>query len=71
MSLLPYNATELEKAVEKAIKYNVNTDILSGFKFKTTGENINLALSWEYSLSRINVDDFRERVKVCKFSNWL
>ncbi len=62
MSLLPYNATKLEKAVEYAIKYNVDVSLLSGFKFKTAGDNINLALSWEYSLSQIAIDDFRNRV---------
>ena len=62
MSLLPYNATKFERTVEQAIKYNVNPNVLAGFKFKTTGSNINLALSWEYSLAQINIDDFRERV---------
>lgn len=61
-SLLPYNATKLEKTVEQAIKYDIDTSVLNGFKFKTTGDNINLALSWEYSLSQINIDDFRTRV---------
>ncbi len=61
-SLLPYNATKLEKTIEQAIKYNIDTSVLNGFKFKTTGDNINLALSWEYSLSQINIDDFRTRV---------
>lgn len=62
MSLLPYNATALERAIEEAIKYAVEPNTLAGFKFKTTGSNINLALSWEYSLSQINVDDFKDRV---------
>lgn len=62
MSLLPYNATKLERAVEQAIKYNVDPKILAGFKFAATGKNINLALSWEYSLAQINVDDFKERI---------
>lgn len=62
MSLLPYNATELERAIEEAIKYAVEPNTLAGFKFKTTGSNINLALSWEYSLSQINIDDFKDRV---------
>ena len=62
MSLLPYNATKFEKALEQAIKYNVDPNVLAGFKFETTGNNINLALSWEYSLSQINIDNFRERV---------
>ena len=54
MSLLPYNATELERAIEEAINYAVEPNTLAGFKFKTTGSNINLALSWEYSLAQIN-----------------
>lgn len=62
VTLLPYNATEFEKSVEQAVKYNVDPEILAGFKFKTTGSNINLALSWEYSLAQINVDDFKDRV---------
>ncbi len=62
MSLLPYNATSFELAVEEAIKFKVNSLVLNGFKFNTLGENMNLALSWEYSLSQINVLDFRERV---------
>ena len=62
MSLLPYNATKLERAVEQAIKYAIEPNVLAGFKFKTTGSNINLALSWEYSLAQINVDDFKERI---------
>ena len=61
-SLLPYNATDFERTVEQSIKYNVDPNVLAGFKFKTTGSNINLALSWEYSLAQINVDDFRQRV---------
>ena len=61
-TLLPYNATKLERTIEHAIKYDIDTSILSGFKFKTTGDNINMALSWEYSLSPINIDDFRIRV---------
>ena len=51
MSLLPYNATKFERTVEQAIKYNVDPNVLAGFKFKTTGSNINLALSWEYKLT--------------------
>ena len=61
-SLLPYNATSFERTVEQAIKFKLIPEILAGFKFRTEGDNINLALSWEYSLSQINVDEFRERV---------
>jgi len=60
-SLLPSNATELEKSLEQAIKYNVDADLLKNFKFKATG-NLNLTLSWEYSLAQINVDDFKQRI---------
>ena len=59
--LLPSNSTELEKALEQAIVYNVNPNILSGFKTKATG-NLNLILSWEYSLAQINIDDFKQRI---------
>lgn len=60
-SLLPSNSTELEKALEQAIVYNVNPNILSGFKTKAAG-NLNLTLSWEYSLAQINIDDFKQRI---------
>ena len=60
-SLLPSNSTELEKALEQAIVYNVNPTILSGFKTKAAG-NLNLTLSWEYSLAQINIDDFKQRI---------
>ena len=62
MSLLPYNATSFELAVEEAIRFKINTTVLNGFKFNTIGDNMNLALSWEYSLSQINISDFKERV---------
>ena len=62
MSLLPANATKFEKAIEQAIKYTAKANVISGFKYKTTGSNINLALSWEYSLTQINVDDFKDRI---------
>lgn len=61
-SLLPYNATKLERVIEEAIRYNIDTSILAGFKFQTSGDNLNLSLDWEYALSQINVDDFRLRV---------
>ena len=61
VTLLPGNSTELEKALEQAIVYNVNPTILSGFKTKAAG-NLNLTLSWEYSLAQINVDDFKLRI---------
>ena len=60
-SLLPSNATKFEKALEQAIVYNANPNILSGFKTKATG-NLNLTLSWEYSLAQINIDDFKLRI---------
>ena len=61
MSLLPGNSTELEKALEQAIVCDVNPNILSGFKTKAVG-NLNLTLSWEYSLAQINIDDFKHRI---------
>lgn len=61
VTLLPSNSTELEKALEQAIKYNVGVDLLKNFKFKAVG-NLNLTLSWEYSLAQINVDDFKQRI---------
>ena len=61
VTLLPGNSTELEKALEQAIKYNFDTDLLKNFKFKAAG-NLNLTLSWEYSLAQINVDDFKQRI---------
>ena len=60
-SLLPSNATKFEKALEQAIVYDVNPNILSRFKTKATG-NLNLTLSWEYSLAQINIDDFKQRI---------
>ena len=60
-SLLPSNSTELEKTLEQAINYNVDSNILSGFKTEATG-NLNLTLSWEYSLAQINIDDFKQRI---------
>lgn len=62
MSLLPYNATSFELAIEEAIRYRIDTGLLNSFKFKTVGDNINMALSWEYSLSQINISNFRDRV---------
>ena len=62
VTLLPPNATKLERALEESIKYNVDPSILAGFKFAATGSNINLALSWEYSLAQINVDNFKDRI---------
>ncbi len=41
VTLLPGNSTELEKALEQAIKYNVDADLLKNFKFKAAG-NLNL-----------------------------
>lgn len=60
--LLPYNATRFELDVEKALRYNVDPAVISGFKFSTAGDNLALALSWEYSLAPINIDNFQERI---------
>ncbi|MDR3244932.1 MAG: hypothetical protein LBT50_00685 [Prevotellaceae bacterium] len=62
MSLLPPNASKLERNLEKAIDYKVGTDVLSGFKFKTIGSSVTLPLAWEYSLAQVNIDDFQERI---------
>lgn len=62
VTLLPYNAAKFERDVEKALRYSADTSSLSGFKFGTAGENLSLALSWEYSLAQINIDDFEKRV---------
>jgi hypothetical protein len=62
MSLLPHNSTKLERAAEEAMKYAVDPGLLPGFKFDSTNQWLQLALSWEYSLAQVNVDDFRERV---------
>jgi hypothetical protein len=62
MSLLPYNSTKFEKAVEQAIKYAANVSFLFGFKFENTDAQLRLALAWEYSLAQVNIDDFMERV---------
>lgn len=61
-TLLPYNATKFELDVEKALRYNLDSSVISGFKFSTAGDNLALALSWEYSLAPINIDDFHERI---------
>lgn len=61
-SLLPYNATQFERDVEKALRYIVDTSVLNGFKFGTASDNLLLALSWEYNLSQINIDDFETRI---------
>ena len=62
MSLLPPNATKFEKAVEQSIKYNVDPNILAGFKFNQPSSKILLSMSWEYSLAQIKVDNFKERI---------
>jgi P2-related tail formation protein len=78
MSLLPPNATKLEKNIEVAVRYDVDVEILNGFKFKTipplqiqsaysavSSDSIigtRLSLAWEYSLAQVNIDDFQERV---------
>jgi hypothetical protein len=70
MSLLPLNATKLERNLEKTIDYDVATEVLHGFKFKTAynaagSDSINgsrISLAWEYSLAQINIDNFQERI---------
>lgn len=65
MSLLPPNASVLEKNLADAIDYIVNPGVISGFKFKAPDPDnwMKLALSWEYSLSKIRVDNFADRIK--------
>jgi hypothetical protein len=62
MSLLPFNSTKFERDVEKALKYGADVSCLFGFKFENDDPRLRLALAWEYSLARINIDDFGERV---------
>lgn len=65
MTLLPPNASKLEKAIESAIDYRVDVGILSGFKYKVSDPDnwMKLALSWEYSLSKVRIDNFVDRIK--------
>jgi len=59
--LLPSNSSELEKTLEKVIDYKVDAVLLHGFKFKEIGSS--LSLIWEYSLSKIRVENFADRIK--------
>lgn len=62
--ILPFNSTNLEKNVSEATDYNLDASKIVGFKFKNTNDNwLMLALSWEYSLSEININDFARRLK--------
>lgn len=67
MTLLPPNASKLEKAVESAIDYRVDVEVLAGFKFNdiacAASAWMKLALSWEYSLSKVRIDNFADRIK--------
>lgn len=65
MSFLPPNASALEKTLEKVIDYKVDAGVLAGFKFKTFDPDnwMKLALSWEYSLSKIHVENFADRIR--------
>jgi P2-related tail formation protein len=68
MTLLPPNASKLEKAVEAAIDYKVDVGVLAGFKFDSNiacaaSTWMKLALSWEYSLSKVRIDNFADRIK--------
>ena len=61
-SLLPPNASEFEKVVEKSIAYYVDCSSLSGFKFNDA-DGLKLNLIWEYSLSFVNIEDIEERIR--------
>lgn len=63
VTLLPYNATKFEKAVEQAIRYNPDISVLSGFKFNPNSSNLSLILAWEYGLSQVSIDDLQERIR--------
>lgn len=65
MSLLPFNASKLEKSLEVALTYNVDPAIISGYKYKIADPNnaIKVALAWEYSLSYVSVDNWHERIQ--------
>lgn len=68
MTLLPPNASKLEKAIESAIDYKVDVGVLAGFKFDSNiacaaSTWMKLALSWEYSLSKVRIDNFADRIK--------
>lgn len=62
--LLPLNSTSLERNVCEATNYNLDVSKIVNFKFQNTTDNwLMLALSWEYSLSEINIDNFSKRLK--------
>lgn len=60
-SLLPFNATKFEKKVEEALRYKVDTSLLSGFKFRDA-EGLRLALIYEYDLSFVNIEDLQTKI---------
>lgn len=62
-TLLPPNATRLELKTEEAIRYDLDVTALSGFKLNAANSNLSLILSWEFSLSKIPIEDLNERIK--------
>ena len=51
-SLLPFNATSFEKSLENAANFNINANLLKGFKFKKA-PLIFKHLIWEYNLNDV------------------
>lgn len=51
-TLLPPNATYFEKSLENATRFNVDTGLLKGFKFKDNPEILS-HLIWEYNLNDV------------------
>lgn len=65
MSLLPFNATALEKALEIALTYSVDPSIVAGYKYTFDDPNnaLKVALAWEYSLNYVAVDNWHDRIQ--------
>lgn len=62
--ILPFNATPLEKNLYEATNYKLDVAKIKGFKFQEVDDNwLSLALSWEFSLSEINIENFSKRLK--------
>jgi hypothetical protein len=62
-SLLPYNSTQFERDVEASTEYNIDTSIITGFKSNGNySDELKLALSWEFSLGKINIDNFQQKL---------
>lgn len=62
--ILPFNATPLEKNLYEVTDYKLDVAKIKGFKFREVDDNwLSLALSWEFSLSEINIENFSKRLK--------